>query len=59
MFGSLTQIATCLGIMGALFLGFPAKEIVGWYEMFEQSCIEKSMDIFVFRVIYQFQISIS
>lgn len=30
-FGSLTQIATCFGLMGALFIGFPSKEIVGWY----------------------------
>ena len=29
-FGSFTQIATCLGLMGALFIGFPAKETVGW-----------------------------
>ncbi|XP_054785408.1 probable plastidic glucose transporter 3 isoform X1 [Prosopis cineraria] len=32
-FGSLTQIATCLGIMGALFIGFPSKEIVGWWRI--------------------------
>ncbi|KAB1218547.1 putative plastidic glucose transporter 3 [Morella rubra] len=30
-FGSFTQIATCLGLMGALFIGLPAKEIVGWW----------------------------
>ncbi|XP_041002095.1 probable plastidic glucose transporter 3 isoform X3 [Juglans microcarpa x Juglans regia] len=28
-FGSFPQIATCLGLMGALFIGLPAKEIVG------------------------------
>ncbi|RDX93085.1 putative plastidic glucose transporter 3, partial [Mucuna pruriens] len=27
-FGGLTQIATCLGLMGSLFIGIPAKEIV-------------------------------
>ncbi|XP_020966401.1 probable plastidic glucose transporter 3 [Arachis ipaensis] len=32
-FGALTQIATCLGLMGSFFIGIPAKEIVGWYEM--------------------------
>ncbi|XP_035547252.1 probable plastidic glucose transporter 3 isoform X1 [Juglans regia] len=32
-FGSFTQIATCLGLMGALFIGLPAKEIVGWWRM--------------------------
>ncbi|KAI4329237.1 hypothetical protein L6164_021524 [Bauhinia variegata] len=32
-FGSLTQIATCLGLMGALFIGIPAKEIVGWWRV--------------------------
>ncbi|XP_062156721.1 probable plastidic glucose transporter 3 [Alnus glutinosa] len=32
-FGSFTQIATCLGLMGALFIGFPAKEIVGWWRI--------------------------
>lgn len=32
-YGGLTQIATCLGIMGSLFIGIPAKEIVGWYGM--------------------------
>ncbi|XP_040874238.1 probable plastidic glucose transporter 3 isoform X1 [Glycine max] len=28
-FGALTQIATCLGLMGSLFIGIPAKDIVG------------------------------
>ncbi|KAG2722903.1 hypothetical protein I3760_02G148600 [Carya illinoinensis] len=32
-FGSFTQIATCLGLMGALFIGLPAKEIVGWWRI--------------------------
>ncbi|XP_059456045.1 probable plastidic glucose transporter 3 isoform X2 [Corylus avellana] len=32
-FGSFTQIATCLGLMGALFIGFPAKETVGWWRI--------------------------
>ncbi|KAF7814253.1 putative plastidic glucose transporter 3 [Senna tora] len=32
-FGSLTQIATCLGLMGALLVGLPAKEIVGWWRI--------------------------
>ncbi|CAI8601154.1 unnamed protein product [Vicia faba] len=32
-FGGLTQIATCLGLMAALFIGIPAKEIVGWWRI--------------------------
>ncbi|KAJ7963025.1 Major facilitator superfamily protein [Quillaja saponaria] len=32
-FGSFTQIATCLGLMGALFIGIPSKEIVGWWRV--------------------------
>ncbi|KAL2624829.1 hypothetical protein AAZX31_07G017500 [Glycine max] len=32
-FGALTQIATCLGLMGSLFIGIPAKEIVGWWRI--------------------------
>ncbi|KAK7349188.1 hypothetical protein VNO77_06357 [Canavalia gladiata] len=32
-YGGLTQIATCLGLMGALFIGIPAKELVGWWRM--------------------------
>jgi len=29
-YGSFIQIATCLGLMGALFIGIPAKDIAGW-----------------------------
>lgn len=29
-YGSCSQLATCLGLMGALFIGFPAKQIEGW-----------------------------
>ncbi|CAL5332245.1 unnamed protein product [Camellia sinensis] len=32
-YGSFTQIATCLGLMGALFIGIPAKDIVGWWRV--------------------------
>ncbi|KAI8529562.1 hypothetical protein RHMOL_Rhmol12G0234500 [Rhododendron molle] len=32
-YGSLIQIATCLGLMGALFIGIPAKDIVGWWRV--------------------------
>ncbi|ONH98183.1 hypothetical protein PRUPE_7G234100 [Prunus persica] len=32
-YGSLIQIATCLGLMGALFVGIPVKEIVGWWRV--------------------------
>ncbi|PON88411.1 Sugar/inositol transporter [Trema orientale] len=32
-FGSFTQIATCLGLMGSLFIGLPAKEIGGWWRV--------------------------
>ncbi|XVF26779.1 hypothetical protein REPUB_Repub14bG0047900 [Reevesia pubescens] len=32
-YGSCTQIATCLGLMGALFIGFPAKEFEGWWRI--------------------------
>uniref|UniRef100_A0A2P2JAD6 Putative plastidic glucose transporter 3 n=1 Tax=Rhizophora mucronata TaxID=61149 RepID=A0A2P2JAD6_RHIMU len=32
-YGSLTQIATCLGLMGALFVGLPAKDTVGWWRI--------------------------
>merc|ERR1711915_905061 len=30
-YGSLCQIAACLGILGALFIGIPAKNISGWW----------------------------
>ncbi|GFY96363.1 major facilitator superfamily protein [Actinidia rufa] len=30
-FGSFIQIATCLGIIGALFIGIPVKSIAGWW----------------------------
>lgn len=29
-FGSLTQIATCLGLIAAFFIGIPAKSVLGW-----------------------------
>ncbi|KAF6164432.1 hypothetical protein GIB67_025258 [Kingdonia uniflora] len=32
-YGSFIQIATCLGLMGALFIGIPVKEIVGWWRV--------------------------
>ncbi|XP_052200075.1 probable plastidic glucose transporter 2 isoform X3 [Diospyros lotus] len=32
-YGSLIQIATCLGLMGALFIGIPAKSIDGWWRV--------------------------
>ncbi|KAF9614368.1 hypothetical protein IFM89_018243 [Coptis chinensis] len=32
-YGSFIQIATCLGLMGALFIGIPAKGIVGWWRV--------------------------
>ncbi|XP_022777174.1 probable plastidic glucose transporter 3 isoform X2 [Durio zibethinus] len=32
-YGSCTQIATCLGLMGALFIGFPAKETEDWWRI--------------------------
>ncbi|XP_057454319.1 probable plastidic glucose transporter 3 isoform X2 [Lotus japonicus] len=32
-YGGLTQIATCLGLLGALFIGIPSKEIVGWWRI--------------------------
>lgn len=32
-YGSLIQIATCLGLMAALFIGIPVKEIVGWWRV--------------------------
>ncbi|KAJ9179208.1 hypothetical protein P3X46_011022 [Hevea brasiliensis] len=32
-YGSLTQIANCLGIMGSLFIGIPAKETFGWWRI--------------------------
>ncbi|KAB2061464.1 hypothetical protein ES319_A10G086900v1 [Gossypium barbadense] len=31
--GSFTQIATGLGLMGSLFIGFPAKAIEGWWRI--------------------------
>lgn len=30
-YGSFIQIATCLGIIGALLIGIPVKEVGGWY----------------------------
>ncbi|XP_028789224.1 probable plastidic glucose transporter 3 isoform X1 [Neltuma alba] len=32
-FGSVTQIAACFGLMGSLFIGFPSKELVGWWRI--------------------------
>ncbi|KAL8138604.1 hypothetical protein V2J09_004605 [Rumex salicifolius] len=32
-FGSFTQIATCLGLMGSFFIGIPAKETKGWWRI--------------------------
>ncbi|XVE98148.1 hypothetical protein REPUB_Repub03eG0080500 [Reevesia pubescens] len=32
-YGSFIQIATCLGLMGALFIGIPVKEIAGWWRV--------------------------
>ncbi|XP_042977441.1 probable plastidic glucose transporter 2 isoform X3 [Carya illinoinensis] len=32
-YGSLIQIATCLGLIGALFIGIPVKEIAGWWRI--------------------------
>nr|KJB70452.1 hypothetical protein B456_011G074000 [Gossypium raimondii] len=32
-YGSFTQIATGLGLMGSLFIGFPAKAIEGWWRI--------------------------
>ncbi|CAA6665991.1 unnamed protein product [Spirodela intermedia] len=32
-YGSFIQIATCLGLLGAHFLGIPVKRIVGWWRL--------------------------
>lgn len=32
-FGSFTQIATCIGLMGAFFIGIPAKETKDWWRV--------------------------
>lgn len=32
-YGSLIQIATCLGLIGALFMGFPVKTTPGWWRV--------------------------
>ncbi|KAF9690127.1 hypothetical protein SADUNF_Sadunf01G0163600 [Salix dunnii] len=32
-YGSLTQISTCLGLMGSLLIGIPAKETMGWWRI--------------------------
>ncbi|OVA20321.1 Sugar/inositol transporter [Macleaya cordata] len=32
-YGSFIQIATCLGLMGALLIGIPTKESVGWWRV--------------------------
>ncbi|KAF7819799.1 putative plastidic glucose transporter 2 [Senna tora] len=32
-YGAFIQIATCLGLMGALFIGIPVKEIDGWWRV--------------------------
>lgn len=29
-YGSFTQIATCLGLLGSLLIGIPAKDTAGW-----------------------------
>lgn len=32
-YGALIQIATCIGILGSLFIGIPVKEISGWWRV--------------------------
>lgn len=32
-YGSFIQLATCLGLMGALFIGIPVKAIIGWWRI--------------------------
>ncbi|KAF8393388.1 hypothetical protein HHK36_021631 [Tetracentron sinense] len=32
-YGSFIQIATCIGLMGSLFIGIPAKGVVGWWRV--------------------------
>ncbi|KDP33696.1 hypothetical protein JCGZ_07267 [Jatropha curcas] len=32
-YGSFIQIATCLGLMGALFIGIPVRDIAGWWRI--------------------------
>ncbi|WCJ42499.1 Major facilitator superfamily protein [Euphorbia peplus] len=32
-YGSFIQIATCLGLMGALIIGIPVREIAGWWRV--------------------------
>ncbi|CAL9179109.1 probable plastidic glucose transporter 2 isoform X1 [Musa acuminata AAA Group] len=32
-YGSFIQIATCLGLIAALFIGIPVKEVVGWWRV--------------------------
>ncbi|KAL7239917.1 hypothetical protein ACSBR2_005727 [Camellia fascicularis] len=32
-YGSFIQIATCLGLIGALFIGIPSKSIAGWWRL--------------------------
>ncbi|KAK6125003.1 hypothetical protein DH2020_041277 [Rehmannia glutinosa] len=32
-YGSFTQIATCLGLMTALLIGIPAKNVLGWWRV--------------------------
>ncbi|KAJ7969587.1 Major facilitator superfamily protein [Quillaja saponaria] len=32
-YGGFIQIATCLGLMGALLIGIPVKEVVGWWRV--------------------------
>ncbi|XP_019436437.1 PREDICTED: probable plastidic glucose transporter 3 [Lupinus angustifolius] len=32
-FGSISPIATCLGLMSALFIGLPANKIMGWWRI--------------------------
>ncbi|TYG66784.1 hypothetical protein ES288_D05G027500v1 [Gossypium darwinii] len=32
-YGSFIQIATCLGLMGALFIGIPVRETAGWWRI--------------------------
>ncbi|KAL0354663.1 UNVERIFIED_CONTAM: putative plastidic glucose transporter 2 [Sesamum radiatum] len=32
-YGSFTQISTCFGLMAALFIGIPAKKVLGWWRV--------------------------
>lgn len=46
-YGSLTQISTCLGLLGSFVIGIPAKETMGWWR-FVFGCLPSLLQCLLF-----------